>query len=92
MKIIFSSFQPTLPRKPLVTIYISFVRPHLDSDDVISDRASNGSFHQNLESLQYSAAIAITGAIREISSEKLFQKLCLDTLKSRRCSNHHCAR
>ena len=38
---------------------------------------------QSLESLQYSAATKITGAIRETSSEKLFQKLGLETLKSR---------
>ena len=44
------------------------ITPHLDYGEVIYDRAYNTSFHQNLESLQYSAAIAITGAIRETSS------------------------
>ena len=68
-------FQPTLPRKSLLAIYKSFIRPHLDYGDVIYDRAYNESFHQNLESLQYSAAIAVTGAIRGTSSEKLFQEL-----------------
>ena len=77
-------FQPTLPRKSLMTIYKSFVRPHLDYGDVIYDRASNGSLHQSLESLQYSTAIGITGAIRGTSSGKLFQELGLETLKSRR--------
>ena len=72
-------FQPTLPRKFLVTIYKSFIRPHFDYGDVIYDRAYNESLHQNFESLQYSAAIAITGAIRETSSEKLFQELGLET-------------
>ena len=65
-------FQPTLPRKSLVTIYKSFVRPHLDYDDAVYDRAFNKSFHQSLESLQYSAAIPITGVIRGTSSEKPF--------------------
>ena len=60
------------------------ITPHLDYGEVIYDRAYNTSFHQNLESLQYSAAIAITGAIRETSSEKLFQELGLETIKSRR--------
>ena len=77
-------FQPTLRRKSLVTIYKSFIRPHLDYGDVVYDRASKESFHQSLESLQYSAAIAITGAIRGTSSEKLFEELCLETLKSKR--------
>ena len=36
-----------------------------------------------LQSLQYSAAIAITGGIRGTSSDKLFQELDLETLKSR---------
>ena len=45
-------FQPTLPRKYLVTIYKSFIRPHLDYGDVVYERASNKSFHQSLESLQ----------------------------------------
>ena len=30
-------FQPNLPRKSLVTIYKSFVRPHLDYGDVVYD-------------------------------------------------------
>ena len=68
-------FQLTLPRKSILTIYKSFIRPHLDYSDVIYDRAYNESFHQNLESLQYSAAITVTGAIRGTSSEKLFQEL-----------------
>ena len=67
-----------------VTIYKSFIRPHLDYGDVVYDRASNESFHQSLESLQYNAAIAVTGTIRGTSSENLFQGLGLETLKSRR--------
>ena len=38
---------------------------------IVYNGASNELFHQSLESLQYSAAIAITGAIRG-TSEKLF--------------------
>ena len=76
--------QPTLPIKSLVAIYKSFIRPHLDCGDVIYDRASNESFHQRLESLQYSAAIAITRTIRGASSEKLLQDLDLEIIKSTR--------
>ena len=32
---VFRKFQPTLPRKPLVIIYKSFIRPHLYDGDVI---------------------------------------------------------
>ena len=76
-------FQPTLPRKSLVTTYKSFNRPHLDHGDVIYDRAFNESFHQSRESLQYSASIAIDAAIRGTSSEKRFQEIGLETLKPR---------
>ena len=73
-------FEPTLRRKSLVAIYKSFIRRHLDYSDVIYDRASNESFKQSLESLQYNTVIAITGAIRGTSREKLFQEISLETL------------
>ena len=76
-------FQQILPRQSLITIYKSFIRPHLDYGDIVYDRAFNESFHKYLESIQYNAAIAITGAIRGTSSEKLFQELGLESLKSR---------
>ena len=75
-------FQLILPRHSLITIYKAFTRPHLDYGDVIY--AFNESFHQHLESIQYNAAIAITGTIRGTSSGKLFQEIGLETLKWRR--------
>ena len=42
--------------------------------ETIYDRACNTSFHQNIESIQYKAALAITGAVRRTSKEKLFNK------------------
>ena len=65
-------FQLILPRHSLITIYKTFIRAHLDYGDVIYDRAFNKSFHQRLKFIQHNAAIAITGAIRGTSSEKLF--------------------
>ena len=78
-------FQQILPRQSLITIYKSFIRPHLDYGDIVYDRAFYESFHKNLESIQYNAAIAITGSIRSTSYEKIFQKLGLESLKLRRC-------
>ena len=75
--------QPVIPRAALLTIYKSFLRPHLDYGDVIYDRAFNESFQNKLESVQYNAALAITGAIRGSSREKLYQELGLESLKSR---------
>ena len=82
--------QPTFHRKSIVAIYKSFIRPHLDYGDIVYAWASNELFHSSPESLQYSAAIAITGAIRGTSSEKLFQELGLDTLKWWRCMRKLC--
>ena len=45
--------QDTLPRTSLITIFKSYIRPHLDYGDIIYDRAYNTSFHQNIESIQH---------------------------------------
>ena len=76
--------QNILPRGPLLTIYKSFIMPNLDYGDVIYDQHYNNSFHQKLESILYVAALAITGAIRGSSREKLYQELGLESLKQRR--------
>ena len=44
--------QNILPPEPLITIYKSFVEPHLDYGDVIYDQHHNNSVHQKLESIQ----------------------------------------
>ena len=77
-------FQVVLPRTSLITIYKLFARPHLDYGNIMYDQASNESFHQRIESIQYNAAIAITSAIRGTSSKKLYQELGLEPLRSKR--------
>ena len=81
---IIRKLQNVLPRSTLLTIYESFIRPHLDYGDIIYDKAVNESFHAKLESLQYNATLAITGAIRGSSTEKIYEELNLEFLKSRR--------
>ena len=76
--------QPVIPRAALLTIYKSFLRPHLDYGDVIYDRSFNESFQNKLESVQCDSALAITGDIRGSSREKLYQELGLESLKLRR--------
>ena len=61
-----------LPRSSLLTIYKSFVRPHLDYGDVIYDQPNNSSLSDKIGSVQYNAVLAITGAIRGTSKEKLY--------------------
>ena len=73
--------QAALPHPSLVTIYKAFIRPYLDYEDIIYDKAYKESFHQKLESIQYNAALAITGTIRGPSREKLYQELGLESLQ-----------
>ena len=54
----------SLPRKSLLTIYKAFLRPLVDYGDIIYDQPQNESFCYKLESVQYKAAPAITGAIQ----------------------------
>ena len=46
-----------LPQNSLLTIYKSFIRPHLDYGDVIYDQPNNESFNQKFESVQDNAAL-----------------------------------
>ena len=63
--------QTHLLRAHLIPIYKSFIRPHLDYDDMIYDQTFNMSFQQKMETIQYNAALPITGAIRGSSREKV---------------------
>ena len=51
----------------LLTIYRSFIRLDLDYGDVIYDQAENESVSSKIESIQYNATLAKTGAIRRTS-------------------------
>ena len=73
-------FQNFLPRKLLLTIYKSFIRAHLDYDDIIYDQSYNTSFHQRLKLLQYNTALPITDAIRG-TSMSIFRKCILSFIR-----------
>ena len=62
-------------------MYKAFIRLHLDYGDVVYNQLYNMSFHQKLESIQYDACLAITGAMRSTSKEKLYQELGLESLQ-----------
>ena len=64
-----------MPRRPLSTLYKSFIRPHLDYGDIVYDQQYNNTFYQKLESTQCNAALAITSAIKGSFREKLYQEL-----------------
>ena len=73
-----------MPRKSLITIYQAFLRPLIDSGDIIYDQLQNDSFSEKLESIQYKAALAIAGAIQGTSCDKIYQELGPESLKSRK--------
>ena len=52
---LFHKLQTLLPRDPLITIYKSFIRPHLDYGDMIYDQTFNKLFQQKMETIQYNA-------------------------------------
>ena len=83
--------QNLLPRTALITLYKAFVCLHFDYGDILYDRAHNVSFHQKLESLQYNACLAITGAMRGSSKEKLYQELGFESLEQRRWYRKLCS-
>ena len=49
------------------------MKPHLDYGDVIYNQRNLFSLANKIESVQYNLALAITGAIRGTSKEKLYQ-------------------
>ena len=85
-----------LPRHILNELYKLYVRPHLDYGDVTYHiPAKVCEFSQNiilpnlmekLESVQYSAALAVTGTWRGTSRDKLHTELGWESLSSRRWS------
>ena len=79
-----------LPRNTLVTIYKSFARPHLDYGDIIYDNPGNMALVNRLESVQYNAALAITGCIRGTSRDKLYGEIGLESLFDRRYCRKLC--
>ena len=50
----------------------------------------NDSFCSKIESVQYNAALAITGAIQGTSQTTLYRKLGLESLRSRQWFRHLC--
>ena len=73
-----------LPQHSLITIYKSFVRPHLDYGDIIYDQPNKESLNQKIERIQYNAALIITGAIKGTYQSRSYNELGLESLKFKR--------
>ena len=61
----------SLPRKAFLTIYKSFVRPHLDYGDILFDKPDNQSFENKLGKVQYKVCLEISGAIKVLLGKDL---------------------
>ena len=77
-----------LSRQSLLTIHKLFIRPHLDYGDIIYDQPNNESFCNLIEKVQHNAALAITGAIKGTYQLKIYNELCIESLKFRRWFRH----
>ena len=55
-------------------MYKALVRPHSNYGDMIYDEAYNETSHHKLESIQYNACLALSGAIRGSSRKKICHK------------------
>ena len=73
-----------LPRKSLLTIYKSCVRPQLDYGEIIYDNPENETLINKLEKVQYQACLVITGAFQGTSRQSLYRELGLECLPTRR--------
>ena len=59
-----------IERSVLLTIFKTFINPHLDYSYINYDQTSIILFTDTIESIQYNAAIITTGVIRDTSREK----------------------
>ena len=82
-----------ITRDVLDQIYKLYVRPHLDYGDIIYhkyDPEFKLHFTKRLESTQYSAALAVSGAWRGTNTDKIYEELGWEILYYRRWYRHLC--
>ena len=77
----------TLPRNALLTIYKSFVRPHLNYGGILYDNPNKENLQNKSEKVLYRACLSITSAIQGTSKDKLYDELGLHSLIKRRWCN-----
>ena len=75
------NLQSFLPRTSLLTIYKSFIRPHLDYGDVVYDRPSNNAF-SNKSNKRYISRKIVSRIRVRISSTKAMDETPLLILQS----------
>ena len=70
-----------MPRLVLITMNKTFLRPYIDYGKIVYDEAYNKTFHQNFESFQYNACLALSGSAGGSSRKKLYHELGLEHLQ-----------
>ena len=80
---VIKQLRQSFSRKSLMTIYKAFLRPLINYGDIIYVQPQNESFCGKIESVQYKAPLAITGAINSNSCDTIYQELGLESLKSK---------
>ena len=78
----------SVPRKALLTIYKSVIRPHLDYGDILFDKPGIfENFQNKFKKVQYKAYLVIPGTIQGTSRQNTYGESGLHTLIERRwCS------
>ena len=74
----------SVPKEALLTIYKSFIRPHVDYGDILYDKPENQNFQNKFKKVQYKVCLAITRAIQGTSRQKNYDELGLHTLIEKR--------
>jgi len=90
-----------VPRRTLDQIYKLFIRPHLDYADIVYDVAkldktcifpnsTSCPLMEEIEQIQYKAALIVTGAWQGTSREKIYNDLGWEFLQNRRSARKLC--
>lgn len=66
------------------TTYKAFVIPHLDHGDVFMMKLATKTFNQKLEYAQYNGCLALPKTARDLSREKFYLELGLDSFQRQR--------
>ena len=80
---IIKKLQNRLPRQALLTIYKSFVRPHINYGDISYDQPNNDSFLSKIRIISIKCSFSHNRCNKGTSQTKIYKELGLESLKFR---------
>ena len=86
-KSVIKKLRYSLSQKSILAIFKAILRPPIDYGDIIYDQPQHESFCEKLESVQFEAALEITGAIQGTSSDKIIKNYDSNHLNLEDCRN-----